>query len=74
MLGCAWLTVCGFCSQRVDDDDLREYDLENYDNDDEDAAVESDEGEPLGMFNSIKALAYHQNGEDDPYITLKEVI
>ena len=33
----------------------------------------SDEGEPMGMFNSVKSLAYHQNGEDDPYITLKEV-
>lgn len=27
----------------------------------------------MGMFGGIKSLAYHQNGEDDPYITIKEV-
>ncbi|RPB27193.1 WD40 repeat-like protein [Terfezia boudieri ATCC MYA-4762] len=59
-------------TREVDDNDLREYDLDNYDNDDKDDAVVSDEGEPMGTFNSIKSLAYHQNGEDDPYITLKE--
>lgn len=53
---------------RVDDDDLREYDLGNYD---EDEAVDSD-GEQMGMFN-IKALAYHKPGEADPYITIKDV-
>ncbi|KAF8469526.1 WD40-repeat-containing domain protein [Kalaharituber pfeilii] len=56
--------------KEVDDDDLREYDLDNYDNGDDDAV--SDEGEPMGMFNSIKNLAYHAPGEDDPYITLKD--
>ena len=60
---------------RVDDDDLREYDLDNYDNDDDEVVYGSDDGEgqSMGMFNSIKSLAYHQPGEADPYITLADV-
>ena len=27
----------------------------------------------MGMFASMKSLAYHKPGEDDPYITLKDV-
>ncbi|KAI5786417.1 WD40-repeat-containing domain protein [Peziza echinospora] len=60
--------------KEVDDDDLREYDLDNYDNDDDEVVYGSDDGEgqSMGMFNSIKSLAYHQPGEADPYITLAD--
>ena len=54
----------------INDDDLKEYDLENYDNDDEDAAV--GKGESLSMFGNIKNLAYYESNQEDPYITLKE--
>ncbi len=53
------------------DDDLKEYDLEHYDSPDEN---EGEEGETMGMFGNIKSLAYHQPGEEDPYITLKDVL
>ncbi|KAI9842365.1 MAG: hypothetical protein M1837_007285 [Sclerophora amabilis] len=49
-------------------EDLKEYDLENYDKDDE-----SDEAEAMGMFGNVKSLAYHTSNEEDPYITLKEI-
>ncbi|KAL7274011.1 rRNA-processing protein [Rhizina undulata] len=51
------------------DDDLREYDLDNYD---EPTEEEKLTGQTMGMFGNIKSLAYYQNGEDDPYITMKE--
>ena len=54
----------------LDDDDLREYDLEHYD--DEPEAGPDGPGDTMGMFGNIKSLAYHENNEDDPYITLKE--
>lgn len=50
--------------QLADDDDLKEYDLEHYDDDDEDA------GETMGMFSNLKTLTYHENDEKDPYISL----
>lgn len=53
-----------------DDDDLREYDLDNYD---EPTAEEKETGESVGFLGNIKSLAYHQPGEEDPYITLKDV-
>lgn len=49
------------------DDDLKEYDLEHYD--DEKSDNESD-GEGMAMFSNIKNLVYHDNGEEDPYIRL----
>src|SRR5215469_17693402 len=52
------------------DDDLKEYDLEHYDDADEHADVEK--GEPMGMFGNVKSLAYYDNNADDPYIVLKE--
>lgn len=55
---------------RDDDDDLKEYDLDNYDDDvakDREAA-----GMSMGMFGNVKSLAYHESNEDDPYITMKE--
>ena len=49
------------------DDDLKEYDLEHYDDD-----VEDTTGEGMGMFGNVKSLAYHESNADDPYITMKE--
>lgn len=51
------------------DDELAEYNLDDYDKEDEEAVA----GQPLGMFNNIKSLAYYQPGEEDPYITIKDV-
>lgn len=51
------------------DDDLKEYNLDEYDKTDDD----EDEGVPMGMFGNVKSLAYHDANADDPYITLKEV-
>lgn len=59
-----WLT----CIHSDDDDDLKEYDLEHYDED-----VEMDQekqGDGMGMFGNVKSLAYHDSNEDDPYITM----
>src|SRR5271156_5164058 len=50
------------------DDDLKEYDLEHYDDD----VAEDMQGEGMGMFGNIRSLAYHDSNEDDPYITMKE--
>ena len=51
----------------IDDDDLKEYDLEHYDDDDEDA-----EGQSMDMFGNIKSLNYYENNKDDPYITIPD--
>ena len=50
------------------DDDLKEYDLEHYDDD----VAEDTQGEGMGMFGNVRSLAYHDSNEDDPYITMKE--
>lgn len=50
-----------------DDDDMKEYNLSDYDNDEAD-----DAGEKLGMFGNVRSLAYHQAGEEDPYLVLPE--
>ncbi|TFY64167.1 hypothetical protein EVJ58_g2811 [Rhodofomes roseus] len=46
------------------DDDLAEYNLDDYDEDDTMPA--------MGPFSNIKGLTYHRNNDEDPYITLKE--
>ncbi|GAB1311242.1 rRNA-processing protein [Madurella fahalii] len=51
------------------DDDLKEYDLEHYDDDDN---GDQGEGQSMGMFGNIKSLAYYESNKDDPYITLKD--
>ncbi|KAB5530489.1 WD40-repeat-containing domain protein [Coniochaeta sp. 2T2.1] len=51
------------------DDDLKEYDLDHYDDDDEPDAA----GTTMGMFGNVKSLAYYESNQDDPYITLKDV-
>ena len=53
----------------INDDDLKEYDLEHYDDDDDPNAAQ---GRGMGIFGNIKSLAYYENNEDDPYITLKD--
>lgn len=52
------------------DDDLKEYDLEHYDDDSQ--QDEAGAGSTMGMFGNIKSLAYHDNNADDPYIVLQE--
>jgi periodic tryptophan protein 1 len=49
------------------DDDLREYDLDNYDSE-PDASGE----QPHGIFGNTTSLAYHTSNTEDPYITLKD--
>lgn len=51
----------------LNDDDLKEYDLEHYDDDEDEAAGQ---GEAMPMFGNLKALAYYESNKDDPYITL----
>ncbi|KAK7690497.1 hypothetical protein QCA50_005595 [Cerrena zonata] len=47
-----------------DGDDLAEYNLDDYDNEDDMPA--------MGPFSNIKGLTYYRNNDEDPYITLKE--
>ncbi len=57
------------------DDDLKEYRLDHYDDDEEDAnGDEKVQGASMGMFGNAKSLAYYENNDDDPYITLKKVV
>ncbi|KAK6070002.1 WD domain-containing protein [Seiridium cupressi] len=52
----------------IDDDDLKEYDLEHYDDDEEGQP----EGQKMDMFGNVKSLAYYESNKDDPYITIPE--
>ncbi|KAF4124039.1 periodic tryptophan protein 1 [Geosmithia morbida] len=52
----------------VNDDDLKEYNLDNYDDEDDAPG----KGESMGIFGNVKNLAYYENHEEDPYITLKD--
>lgn len=55
------------------DDDLKEYDMEHYDDEPEDGDSESAEQGPNdSIFGNIKGLAYYTDNKDDPYITLPE--
>lgn len=47
---------------------MKEYDLEHYDDDEE----QDGSGEGMGIFGNIKSLAYHDSNEEDPYITMQE--
>jgi periodic tryptophan protein 1 len=49
------------------DDDLKEYDLEHYDDDDQEG-----EGDTMAMFGNVKNLVFHDRNEDDPYITMED--
>jgi periodic tryptophan protein 1 len=55
-------------SVNIDDDDLKEYDLEHYDDDDEDQP----EGQKMDMFGNVKSLAYYESNKEDPYITIPD--
>lgn len=50
------------------DEDLKEYDLEHYDDEPEAEAT----GKGMAMFSNLKNLVYHddETGDNDPYITL----
>jgi periodic tryptophan protein 1 len=50
------------------DDDLKEYDLEHYDDEVDDAA-----GDTMAMFGNANNLVFHENDEEDPYITMQGV-
>ncbi|KAF3166223.1 hypothetical protein TWF225_000818 [Orbilia oligospora] len=50
------------------DDDLKEYNLDTYDDD----VAEDDDPQTMGMFGNIKSLAYHENNDEDPYITIPD--
>ncbi|KFH40534.1 putative WD repeat-containing protein-like protein [Hapsidospora chrysogenum ATCC 11550] len=52
----------------LDDDDLKEYNLDNYDDEDDAPG----KGESMGIFGNVKNLAYYESNEEDPYITLKD--
>ncbi|RDW77093.1 WD40 repeat-like protein [Coleophoma cylindrospora] len=58
-------------SKADEDDDLKEYDLEHYD-DDVEKDKEEGVGMGMGMFGNVKSLAYHDSNADDPYITMQE--
>jgi periodic tryptophan protein 1 len=59
--------------QLDEDDDLKEYDMEHYDDDEDDIdEAGSQDGEESGLFGNVKSLAYHADNKDDPYITLQE--
>ncbi|KAK0389668.1 hypothetical protein NLU13_3243 [Sarocladium strictum] len=51
----------------ADDEDLKEYDLDNYDDDEDDGAPKDG---PTSIFGNVKSLAYYNSNKDDPYITL----
>lgn len=50
-----------------DDDVLKEFDLDNYDNDEVDEG-----GERATMFGNVQSLAYHQPNEEDPYLVIPD--
>ncbi|KAM0792507.1 hypothetical protein ACM66B_005177 [Microbotryomycetes sp. NB124-2] len=47
-----------------DEDDLAQYNLDDYDN-------EESKGTAMGAFSNIKGLTYYGDNEDDPYVTLE---
>lgn len=60
-------TLCALiASLRDADDDLKEYNLENYDEDEI-----NEDGEPVSMFGNVQSLAYHHSNAEDPYITME---
>ncbi|KAK4993274.1 rRNA-processing protein [Elasticomyces elasticus] len=58
----------------ADDDDLKEYDLEHYDDDPDGNPEIAEDGEAgtMSMFGNVKSLAYHASNVEDPYITLAD--
>ncbi|KAF2154759.1 WD40 repeat-like protein [Myriangium duriaei CBS 260.36] len=56
----------------INDDDLKEYDLEHYDDSPDEDADEDGPATSLPMFGNARSLAYHSSNAEDPYITLKD--
>ncbi|CAK7198638.1 rRNA-processing protein [Sporothrix eucalyptigena] len=56
----------------INDDDLKEYNLDNYDDEDDETAGGVSDGQPMSIFGNIKSLAYYESNKDDPYITLQD--
>lgn len=52
---------------KEDDDDMKEYNLSDYDEDEVDET-----GDKMEMFGNVRSLAYHQAGEEDPYLVLPD--
>ncbi|KAI9890782.1 MAG: hypothetical protein M1814_003566 [Vezdaea aestivalis] len=48
-----------------EEDELKEYDLGNYDEDEEEKGK-------LEMFGNVRSLAFYGRGEEDPYVTLNK--
>ena len=51
-----------------DGDAMKEYNLSDYDEDE----IDQETGEKFAMFGNVRSLAYHQAGEEDPYLVLPE--
>ena len=67
---------------KTEEDELKQYDLDNYDEEDETPGMficvlptcsRSRSRTAMGPFSNIKGLTYYRNNDEDPYITLKEV-
>ncbi|KAJ1965065.1 rRNA-processing protein [Dipsacomyces acuminosporus] len=59
----------------LNDPALKDFDLEHYDDEDESEDENGEAGEGAGranVFTNIKGLAYYNDNEEDPYITLKD--
>ncbi|KAH6682256.1 WD40-repeat-containing domain protein, partial [Plectosphaerella plurivora] len=57
----------------INDEDLKKYNLENYDDSDEEVDEDAvGRGESMAMFGNKKSLAYYESNKDDPYITLDD--
>ena len=54
-----------------DEDDLKAYNLDTYDDDEVDDSDK--EATDVGIFSNVKGLSYYNSNEEDPYITLKDV-
>jgi periodic tryptophan protein 1 len=54
-------------SKSTDGDDLEEYNLDDYDDDEPEQSTQK-----FAMFGNVRSLAYHPPGEDDPYLVLPE--
>ncbi|KAL9110277.1 MAG: hypothetical protein Q9227_005184 [Pyrenula ochraceoflavens] len=58
----------GTSSTSIDnDDELKEYNLDDYDDDPVD-----EDGEAVTRFGNVQSLAYHAPNEEDPYLVLPE--
>ena len=54
-------------ASRDADDDLKDYDLEHYDNE-----TAGSDDQILNVFGQSRSLAYYESNKDDPYITMDD--